>query len=124
MAQPAPRPPSPRSGAARAERRGSTAVVVVESSDWLDVSTGPDVERVVADAVRAAPGAVVVDLTRCSMVDPYGLGVLLRARRTAEDAGAGFSLLGANPRVRHVLELTGLTDELPVTAPASAGNAS
>ena len=60
--------------------------------------------------------AVVVDLSPATFVDSSILGVILEARRIAEQAGRGYAVAHAEgaPAVTRVLEITGLRGELPV----------
>lgn len=107
-------PPAPRAPIAHLELAGSVPVVVVDALDWLDAATAPGVEELLAQALRSGPARVAVDLTRCVLADPYGVGMLARVRLRAQEQGAELVLVGANPRICRVLELVGLADALPV----------
>ncbi|HWH28331.1 MAG TPA: STAS domain-containing protein [Mycobacteriales bacterium] len=99
---------------AHLELGGAVPVVVIDVPDWLDAATAPDVEGLLAQALRTRPARVAVDLTRCVLADPYGVGMLARVRLRAQEQGSELVLVGANARVRRVLELVGLADALPV----------
>ena len=111
-------PPAPRSPLAHLELDGSVPVVVVDVPDWLDAATAPGVETLLATALRGHPPRVAVDLTRCVLADPYGVGMLARVRLRALEQGSELVLVGANARVRRVLELVGLGDAFPVLSRA------
>ena len=80
-----------------------------------DLSTAPELRRRFADLI-AERGAVVVDLSPATFVDSSILGVILDARRNADEAGLGFAVAhpGGNDAVGRVLEITGLRAQLPV----------
>jgi anti-anti-sigma factor len=107
-------PPLPRRTVATLDLSGPFPVVSVDAPDWLDAGTAPDVEQVLRRALRAAPPQLAVDLSRCVMADPCGLGVLVRARSAGASVGTEVFLVGVNRRVRRVLELLGLSGSLPV----------
>jgi anti-sigma B factor antagonist len=80
-----------------------------------DLSTAPmlrqRLDRLITDGVP-----IVVDLSPATFVDSSILGVILDARRRAEEGGLGFAVShsnGADP-VGRVLDITGLRNELPV----------
>jgi PAS domain-containing protein len=57
---------------------------------------------------------IEVDLGSVEFMDSSGIHMLLRVRRRALDAGGGLDVLAAGPRVVRLLEVTGLTEILPV----------
>jgi anti-sigma B factor antagonist len=59
---------------------------------------------------------VLVDLSPATFVDSSILGVILDARRIAQERGVGFAVASADgaAAVGRVLEITGLRAELPV----------
>lgn len=107
-------PPAPRTPLAHLELDGEVPVVVVDVPDWLDAATAPGIEALAVEALRTRPARLAVDLTQCVLADPYGVGMLARVRLLAQEQGAELVLLGANARVRRVLELVGLAAALPV----------
>jgi anti-sigma B factor antagonist len=53
-------------------------------------------------------------MSEVSFIDSTGIGVLVGAlKRTRENRGS-FALVGAQPRVRRVFEITGLLQALPL----------
>ncbi len=80
-----------------------------------DLSTAPELRRRL-ESLIAEGGPVIVDLSPASFVDSSILGVLLAARRGADEAGLGFAVAhpGKDDAVGRVLEITGLRTELPV----------
>lgn len=89
------------------------AVIVLEGEH--DLGTVADVREAIAGAADAGE-AIVIDLGATTFVDSSILGVVLEARRAAQEDHRGFAVGcdGAAEAVRRVLEVTGLKDELPV----------
>jgi len=85
-----------------------TAVVSVAGE--LDIATIHIISAATADALRQNPGRLVFDLSEVHFMDSSGIAVLLRARRSVG------SVLIRDPStvVRRLLELTGLTEVLPI----------
>jgi anti-sigma B factor antagonist len=79
----------------------------------LDLSTAPELEGPLEDAVAASDALVVVDLSECEFIDSTGIALIVRAwqklDRTAEGTGTGRVVICSyNDQVRRVLEITGL----------------
>ncbi len=71
----------------------------------LDVANAEEVRQ----ALTAASGSVVVDLSELSFIDSSGLTALIHARDDVCARGGRFVMRGANGSVRRVFEITGLT---------------
>lgn len=72
-----------------------------------------------ADALRQAAMAqdedhIVLDLSRVEVIDAAGLGVLVELANWARNRGGAIQLLNPSPRVREVLETTGLNSVLEI----------
>jgi anti-sigma B factor antagonist len=102
-----------RTGEIALEREGGLAVLDLSGEHDLNTAE-PLRERL--DSLIEDGVPVVVDLSRATFVGSAILGILLDARRRAHEAGLGFAMAngdGADP-VARVLEVTGLSSELPV----------
>ena len=81
----------------------------------LDLDTSPyllaEFERVIADH---HPTEVVIDLSDLVFVDSSGLGTLVACWRRAERARVAFSISNLCEDVALSLEITGLTQILPI----------
>lgn len=75
----------------------------------LDVGTSAAVREALHGAIRPGEGDVVVDLAAVEVVDAAGLGVLVGARRRAEEAGCEIVLRDTPLRVRRLLNATRLS---------------
>ena len=85
----------------------------------LDLSTAPDLEGPLDDAIAAGDALVVVDLSQCEFIDSTGIALIVRAwqqlDRTAEGEGNGRVVICTyNDQVRRVLEITGLELSIPL----------
>lgn len=80
----------------------------------FDLSLRDRAIAVTEEALASRPRAILVDVKRCTFLDSTAIAVILGARRRALDAGLGFALVGHNPTVDRMIELTGLSAELEV----------
>jgi anti-sigma B factor antagonist len=86
---------------------GGICVLSVEGE--LDLYTEPVMQRALAAALEGSPTSVVVDLTRCSLIDSTGLGALLKAnKRLNERSGVHMVVACPDPSIRKVFEITAL----------------
>lgn len=77
----------------------------------LDVSTAPQLHEVLLDAVSQQPsGPIILDLSALTFVDSTGLSLLVSTHKRMNGVGRALVLRGAQPTVRRLLEVTGLTD--------------
>ena len=91
---------------------GTTAEVVLDGE--LDISTYEDARARLAEAERAAPELLVVDLAGLRFVDSTGVRLILSADERARQAGRRLALrLGDGP-ARRVFAALGLVDRFEV----------
>jgi anti-sigma B factor antagonist len=83
-------------------------VLTVTVSGDVDLSTSPEVGRTIREAV-AAPGvtALRVDLREVEFLDSSGIAVLLNGRRSADEHGVAYRVIGAQGIARRVLQISG-----------------
>ncbi|HEX2902604.1 MAG TPA: STAS domain-containing protein [Jatrophihabitans sp.] len=84
------------------------------------VAAGGAAESSIDSAAAGAVDSLVLDVTRVGFVDSSGLGGLVQVSNYAESRGVRVYLDGASPRLRSLLELTGLSSLLPCLEPADA----
>ena len=90
----------------------TTAEVVLDGE--LDISTYEDARARLAEAERAAPELLVVDLAGLRFVDSTGVRLILSADERAREAGRRLALrLGDGP-ARRVFAALGLVDRFEV----------
>ncbi|GAA2823109.1 STAS domain-containing protein [Kitasatospora sp. CM 4170] len=93
---------------------------VVPLSGDLDDFAAREVTRLLDVLVAGGTVRVVVDLAAVGFVDSTGLNTLLAAARRARDGQGELRLAGAVPRVRDVLDLSGVSAVLPLYPDAAA----
>jgi len=95
----------------------STAVVddarsVVSLSGELDMATA-DLLWAELEPVLQPGRTVVLDCAQLEFMDSTGMRVLLRASRRADEIGGAFQMTAVPPPVERVLDLAGVTSEIP-----------
>lgn len=80
----------------------------VEVTGRIDVYTASAVGEAIQSAIADGALRIVLDLTSVSIVDSSGLGTLVGNAQTLRSLGGSISLVGMRPRLKRVLEITGL----------------
>ncbi|HEX5982906.1 MAG TPA: STAS domain-containing protein [Solirubrobacterales bacterium] len=82
----------------------------------LDLSTAPDLEGPLEEALDSGEGSVLIDLSQCEFIDSTGIALIVRAWQRLDSSGNGhtLALCSQNDQVRRVLEITGLELSIPV----------
>lgn len=82
----------------------------------LDLSTAPELEGPLEQALENDEGPVLIDLTQCEFIDSTGIALIVRAWQRLQNGGHGraLALCSQNDQVRRVLEITGLELSIPV----------
>jgi anti-anti-sigma factor len=89
-------------------------VTILRLEGELDMRAAPALKtKLDVPAARERPRAIV-NLERLSYVDSAGLGVLIAALKTYRGKGGALVLVGPQPTVRHVLEITRLSQHFPI----------
>jgi anti-sigma B factor antagonist len=96
-----------------------TAIVVLH--DALDVHSAPIVRK----RLRAVLGqdwlAIIVDLHDVEFMDSTGLGVLIAARRSGQDAGVRLVLARPSRTTHRLLAITGMRRHFTITKALRSG---
>lgn len=104
-------PPAPFAVSSEDLAAGVRAIAICGE---LDLSTAPELERALDDAV-AAGASILLDLSSCEFIDSTGIALIVRAwQRTGEEDGGAekLALCCADAQVRRLLEVTGLHKSL------------
>jgi anti-anti-sigma factor len=82
----------------------------------LDLSTAPELEGPLEEALDSGEGSVLIDLSRCEFIDSTGIALIVRAwqRLDSGENGRALVICSQNDQVRRVLEITGLELSIPV----------
>jgi anti-anti-sigma factor len=83
---------------------GPVAVLNLEGQVMIGKTAG------LREAVRSLPrtSSVTLDLSRVTLVDAHGLGVMLRLREESHAKGVSFQLINVSSQLRQVLQMTRL----------------
>ena len=85
----------------------------------LDLSTAPDLEGPLEEAIASGDASVLIDLTECEFIDSTGIALIVRAWQRLDAAPTATAEPGRvvicsdNDQVRRVLEITGLESAIP-----------
>jgi anti-sigma B factor antagonist len=96
--------------------------MIVSVAGEVDLSTSPPLRDALEQAVAQGP-SVVVDLSEVTFLDSTGLGDLVRAKEAARSLGGELNLVLTQPRIRRVLEITGLDSEFVIHDTLAAATA-
>jgi anti-sigma B factor antagonist len=90
-----------------------SAETVVRLSGDIDMSNVDAAREQLALAVATARHGVIVDVSDVTYLDSTGIGALVQARSEAHRIGLSFELSGVSARIARVLQILGLTEDLP-----------
>jgi anti-anti-sigma factor len=102
----APQEPSAFRLDARELEPGTTEVLITGEVDLSVVET---LQAALAQASDGG-GNILVDLSDCTFMDSSGLALFVRTSQELADGGRRLLLHGCTGQVRHVLDITGLSD--------------
>ncbi|MBW6495717.1 MAG: STAS domain-containing protein [Burkholderiaceae bacterium] len=91
------------------ETRSGDGAAVVEVAGSVDAVTAPRLAEALQATVAGGEPRVVVDLAGVSYVSSAGLRAILSGVKAARTAGGDLAVAAAQPQVREVFELAGLT---------------
>ncbi len=90
-----------------ADRDGDDVIVRLKGE--VDLRSSPDLRRRLTELVEPqAPKLVIMDLSGVDYVDSSGVGTIVELKRRALRTGGDVVLVGLQPRVRSVFEITRL----------------
>ena len=81
----------------------------IQVTGRIDVYTASAVGEAIQSAVADGALHVTLDLSSVSIVDSSGLGTLVGNAQTLSSLGGSIALTGMRPRLKRVLEITGLS---------------
>ena len=89
----------------------SGALQVATMEGRLDTATAAGAEATLLGLLT--PPGLVLDMTKVRYVSSAGLRTLLKLAKEAKSKGAKFSLVGLQPAVREVFEISGFDKIIP-----------
>jgi len=94
---------------------GTSAAPVVVVRGEIDVATSPQLRNELNALVERGAREITLEFGDVSFVDSSGLGVLVGTyKRLREEGDRSIRIVGAQPSVRKVFEITGLESALLV----------
>ena len=78
--------------------------------------------EVLRDAVQSLPetSSVILDLSRVTLIDAHGLGVMLQLREQSQAKGVRFQLVNVSPPMREIFRITRLDGIFQISCGAVA----
>ena len=80
----------------------------------LDVASTGRLQGELVGLIDAGEAPLIIDLCSVTFCDSWGLSTILAAWQRAKERAVPFGLVGPRPRVRLVMEITGIDRELPI----------
>lgn len=90
----------------------------------LDLSTAPELEGPLEEALAGGESSVLIDLTECEFIDSTGIAMIVRAwqQLDGDDEHHGrLVITNSNDQVQRVLEISGLNLSIPIHPDRDAG---
>jgi anti-sigma B factor antagonist len=95
-----------------AARQRASPASVLKVQGNLRVPLNSDLRSRVGDLLRRGDRRIALDLSSLSSIDAAGIGELIHAYNMTTAQGGALRLVGCQPRVRRLLEVTGLFELL------------
>jgi anti-sigma B factor antagonist len=92
-------------------------VAIVAVNGELDLSTAPELERAVDDALDGDDGLLVLDMSGCRFIDSTGIALLVRVWQRLGGGNGGedrFAICCVDDQVRRLLDITGLDTSMRI----------
>ena len=102
------------SGLQIGDPRSEGDALVLEPRGEIDAATAPDLKVALDRAADAGAREVVLDLSGVSFVDSRGLTVMVAAHERLAANGASLLTICADPFVRKLFEITGMSRALRI----------
>lgn len=99
-------------------------VRVVAVRGELDLSTAPDLEGPLEQALAGGEASVLIDLTECEFIDSTGIAMIVRAWQQVDgdnEHRGHLVISNSNQQVQRVLEISGLNLSIPIHPSREAG---
>lgn len=97
---------------------------VVAVRGELDLSTAPDLEGPLEQALAGGEASVLIDLTECEFIDSTGIAMIVRAWQHLdgdEERAGKLVISNSNDQVQRVLEISGLNLSISIHPSRESG---
>ena len=101
-------------------RREGDKAAVLSLAGEVDVANTPQVRDTALQLVSAGVVRLVIDLSATEYMDSAGLGTLVGLHKRLIERGGALLLAGPKPRVKRLLDITGLDQILAVHGDVAA----
>lgn len=98
--------PAPAPLSFRVSSNGGATIATVTGE--VDMHTSPRLRAALLDLAAKSSGPLLIDLSACSHMDSSGVGTMVFLKREIERRLRKLYLVGLQPRVRGVFEITNL----------------
>ncbi|RKY62280.1 MAG: anti-anti-sigma factor [Candidatus Latescibacterota bacterium] len=88
---------------------GDIRVISLEGTEWATVEIAEDFKKALSDMIEGGNHKLVVDLSGQKFVDSSFLGALVAGLKRATAKGGDVKLVGLQPPVRSMFDLTRLS---------------
>ncbi len=96
----------------RVSVRQNDGAAVLDLSGEVDSFSATDLHQTIVELLESGHSRILVDLSNVAYIDSFGLGTLVGGLRRARENDGDLAIVGASPRVRKVLRVTGLSEIL------------
>ncbi len=108
---------------AKEELDGGILAIAVHGE--LDMSTAPQLERALQEALSDPEASIMLDLSECEFIDSTGIALIVRAWQQLDREGGGdgkgrLVLCSHNHQVRRLLTITGVESSISMHAQRDA----
>lgn len=80
----------------------------------LDMSTAPELERGLEEALADPDASIVIDLSECEFIDSTGIALIVRTWQQLSERERRLALASSNQQVRRLLKITGVEGSIPM----------
>ena len=88
--------------------RHNDKIVLRLNEERVDAHNAAELKDRILKILEEGAHAVIIDLSQVQFIDSSGLGALLSGLKNANLRASGFALVGLQPRVKSMFELTRL----------------
>lgn len=81
----------------------------------LDMSTAPELERGLDQALADSDASIMIDLSACEFIDSTGIALIVRTwQRLGDEGERRLAICSTNHQVRRLLKITGVEGSIPM----------
>ncbi|MBV9469467.1 MAG: STAS domain-containing protein [Abitibacteriaceae bacterium] len=91
----------------------SNGTTIIAVAGEVELHSAAQLRAELLQACDKERPCIVIDLSGVNFMDSSGIGVIVGALKRARERGGTLSLVGPQPRVRRIFEITGLLSALP-----------